>query len=302
LDENQMELDLMARRSHFHWGTVIGSTPLNRRAGVLFLGICVAIGALKQPCHGAGGATADPAAQPVVLREPLRLGAAYRAVNSSISGSFVSYCPDTEGQVIIDLNTGAKVFESKDNYATRLSGHTALWGRGGDFEGYRLDQKNRFVINPAGKNGPPQLSIGDDSRFWGDWVGFIHSETVTRQRHIYAFNHKTKQLLTPLSKSYDGQGFDLAGGVVVWSDSTPETSGIHLYNLATKKETIISKNGTSPSTDGHTVVWRRDPEVVAYDIATGTTNTIGKGIGPRVDGGWIVWTGKKLEGDLRVFG
>ena len=95
-----------------------------------------------------------------------------------------------------------------------------------------------------------------------------------------------------------GTGLDPAvyGSKVTWSDTA---GSIHIYDLTTKKNTIISSSQASyPAIYGNKLVWHDEssgvPRITVYDIPSGIRTFVTQDIDdrsiPHIYGNYLVWS------------
>lgn len=91
--------------------------------------------------------------------------------------------------------------------------------------------------------------------------------------------HQTSTITTTNSSSYESQGLDIYGNVVVWMES----GNLYMYDIATNKRTQVTNSGnaTDPAIYGKRIVYTLDRphffgigDIYTYEISTAKTTRI----------------------------
>lgn len=210
-----------------------------------------------------------------------------------------------------------------------VAGDLAVWGRDGEFYGYRLDTEDAeefFVTDfrslklgcPAvcgalfSAEGlvltygvHPSIDLSERMLVWSN-------EETEGKRDILAFDLEQDMLINITDDAPSQEWPATAGNLVVWMDERNDGGDIYAYDLGAQEEFPIVTaplTQTMPSTNGSLVVWidNRDgnDDLYGYDLETQTEFLIVTGPADRampvVQGNFVIWMEDQRE-DWDIYG
>lgn len=130
-----------------------------------------------------------------------------------------------------------------------------------------------------------QIGMGTDPAIYGNQAVWVEEDTDV---HLYDLDTGQDHVIkTPGAKSVA-----IYGSTVAWREGSTDAPAIAVYDIASKKKTLITKHVdaySNPSVYGDRIVWDAEENVYMCGISSIEPTWIVKGGGPEIYGNGIVY-------------
>ncbi|MBW1878679.1 MAG: hypothetical protein JRJ84_09995 [Deltaproteobacteria bacterium] len=225
------------------------------------------------------GAALDVYGYQISTQTEFRISTSESGQNPEISGDYVVYNDSRNGNSDIfgyKLSTQTEfpiTIAEGSQHSADIDGDYVVWvdaTSGTVIDGYQISNTTPFTVSSNGNDKNPIID--------GDYVIY---ETKNPSTDIEAYRISDGATLPFAVRAGVQHTYDLDGGKVVWKESLTEEIGVHLYDLATTTETVISPTTyflARPKIDGDWVAYLDDadghPDLYLYQISTETTHRV----------------------------